>query len=215
MRVAVLSESPADEAAIRVLARGLLSAQVEATSGPPLRSRGWPSVRDVLPVVLRHLHYQTDATGLIVVVDADGPVVHRQGIPSPCSPGCRACELRVVLAREQQRLRAVPGRAALQFAVGLAVPAIEAWYRVGIDARVSEATWVQGYQSSPPRPPYTKASLKRAVYGTERPHQALQIQRATEEAERLLQCLDDLTILFPGGFASLAIDLSAWSVRSG
>ncbi|HZP58845.1 MAG TPA: hypothetical protein VFB27_00875, partial [Opitutaceae bacterium] len=64
MNVAVLSESPADEAALRAL--------VEAAFGEPvrpvtyaLRARGWPSVAQVLPGVIRHLHFHTDADGLV------------------------------------------------------------------------------------------------------------------------------------------------------
>lgn len=214
MNLAVLSESAADEAAIRVLAQGILGVQTQTIPGPPLRSRGWPSVREVLQIVISHLHYKTDAFGLVVVVDSDGPVVHRPATPPPCSLECRLCELRATSVRAQRRLRPVAGRHRLHFAAGLAVPAIEAWYRTGVDPRVSEATWLQGYQSVPPKPPYTKSSLKRDVYGTDRPSQALQAKHAAAEAHRLLRHLDDLVVQFPGGFGSLVSDLRAWPVKS-
>ena len=65
MKVAVLSESPPDEAAIAILVEAALDASVERVAGPPLRSRGWPSVRSILPVVIKHLHFRTDADGLV------------------------------------------------------------------------------------------------------------------------------------------------------
>ena len=54
MKVALLSESPADEAALRVLVEGVLRERVQFVE-PALRARGWPSVAQVLPAVLRHL----------------------------------------------------------------------------------------------------------------------------------------------------------------
>jgi hypothetical protein len=75
MKLAILSESPADEAALGVLIEAVLGGpylRVQAN----LRARGWPSVAQVLPAVIRHLHFNTDAEGLVVVVDSDDSVVH-------------------------------------------------------------------------------------------------------------------------------------------
>ena len=212
MKVAVLSESSADEAAIAILAGGLCGHPVESIAKPPLRSRGWPSVRDVLAVVIKHLHYRTDAEGLIVVADSDGPIVHQHNSvgPARCDPGCRRCELFEICSREQQRLTAVAGRERLKIAIGLAVPAIEAWYRVGIDGGITEAAWIAGFQRVPPGPLYTKVQLKRAVYGTDRPSLRLETFRAKEEAQRLLTHIADLRTAFPGGFGCFAQDIERW-----
>ena len=111
MKVAVLSESPPDESAITILVEAVLGASIERVAGPPLRSRGWPSVRGILPVVIRHLHYQTDAEGLVVVVDSDSPLAHREGsIDAACRAGCRLCELRLVARLAIQQLSARPDR---------------------------------------------------------------------------------------------------------
>ena len=68
LKLALLSESPADEAALRVLVGAVLG---PFTVVPPsLRARGWPSVEQVLPPILRHLHFRTEADGLVVVVDS-------------------------------------------------------------------------------------------------------------------------------------------------
>ena len=54
MKIAILSESPADEAAIAVLAAAVLGGPFERVQ-PALRARGWPNVAQVLPAVIRHL----------------------------------------------------------------------------------------------------------------------------------------------------------------
>lgn len=90
--------------------------------------------------MITHLHFRTDADGLIVVVDSDSPIAHREGTAETLGQaGCRLCELRLVARSALQRLSARPVLRSLRVAVGLAVPAIEAWYRVGVDAAVTEA----------------------------------------------------------------------------
>ena len=210
MKVAILSESPPDESAIAILVGALLGSPVERVPGPRLRSRGWPSVRSILPVVIRHLHFRTDADGLIVVVDSDSPIAHREGTAETvCQTGCRLCELRLVARSALQQLPARPVPRSLKVAVGLAVPAIEAWYRVGVDATVTEAAWIQAHAGLRPHLPYTKVSLKEAVYGSGRPPRALSSTRAVEEAARLATQLRDLSTAFPG-FRALSEELAAW-----
>jgi hypothetical protein len=80
--------------------------------------------------------------------------------------------------------------------------------RGGLDPRVSKTAWVLDLQSK--SYPYTKLSLKKDVYGTERPSLALETQRATEEARRLSQHLELLQSLFPIGFGALARDIRSW-----
>lgn len=212
MKLAVLSESSPDEAALRILGQGILNTAVEPSDGPPIRTRGWPSVRAVLPAVIKHLYYQTGADGLIIVVDSDGPLIHQAGHRSaaPCREGCRLCELRALVQRTAQSLTPRVTQPQLKLAVGLAVPAIEAWYRVGRDARINEAAWIQGHQSTPPRPPYSKLSLKQDVYGTDRPGLVLEMRHAVEEAHRLTNHIPELIASFPGGFRPLVEDLQGW-----
>ena len=68
MKVAILSESAADEAAIRHFVEGLLGARTEVPGNLPIRSRGWPAVRDNLATVLRHLHYRSDCEALARII---------------------------------------------------------------------------------------------------------------------------------------------------
>ncbi len=213
MKVALLSESPADEAALRIVAEGVLGRSIEVVQ-PPLRARGWPSVAQVLPVILRHLHFRTDAVGLIVAVDADDTVVHtaEHERPGYFHPRCRLCELRAIVRQALKNLPPAQGRARLQTAVGLAVPAVEAWYLCGRDETVTEAAWLDGQAAGVP--PYTRRELKQRVYGTMHPSLPFEVQRATEEMARHDGDFRRLEFDFPGGFGALAADLRRWRVAA-
>ncbi len=209
MKLAILSESPADEAALRVLVEYVLGGPF-TTVQASLRARGWPSVEQVLPSILRHLHFNTDADGLVVVVDSDDSPVHtaEHEAPGYHHPICRICRLRAVFRRALKNLPCAHGRERVLRAVGLAVPAIEAWYLCGRDTSVTEAVWVSGQATG--RPPYTRRELKWRVYGTERPSLPLEIRRAVQEVRRHQGDLRRLENDFPQGFGSLARDLRNW-----
>ena len=71
MKLVVLSESPEDEATVRILVEGILRTQTDHVAPPFLRARGWSPLLGILPTVLRKLHYHTDADALAVIVDSD------------------------------------------------------------------------------------------------------------------------------------------------
>lgn len=210
MKLALLSESPADEAALRVLVSALLGEPLELVA-PSLRARGWPSVEQVLPPILRHLHFNTDARGLVVVVDSDDSPVHtaEHEAPGYHHPLCRMCRLRAVFRRTLKNLPAARGRSGPLRAIGLAVPAIEAWLLCGRDDGVTEEAWIAGQSTG--QAPYTRRDLKSRVYGTTRPTLPLQIKRGVEEAKRHKGDLRRLENDFPHGFGALARDLRAWT----
>ena len=210
MKVAVLSESPADEAAIRILIDGVLGRPTQSADLPQIRTRGVSGVFNILPNVLKHLHYRTDIDALVVVVDSDRTPVHK---PEHEQEGgaderCRLCKMRQTVDSALAELRPVQGRSRIEVAVGIAVPAVEAWYRCGLDPHVTEAAWIAGFP--PGRFPYTTRSLKEDVYETSRPSLDLETRRATEEAQRLVQDLQLLEQCFPTGFGALARDVSGW-----
>jgi hypothetical protein len=208
MKIAILSESPADEAALHVLVEAVVCERVELVA-KALRARGWPSVAQVLPAVIRHLHFNTDAEGLVVVVDSDDSVVHGEAHEAPnyFHPHCRLCQLRAVFRQTAKKLPPARGRSRVLRGVGVAVPAVEAWYLCGRDERVTEQAWVAGQSSG--RMPYTRAELKWRVYGTERPSLRLETDCAREEVQRHRGDTRRLENDFPG-FAALARDLRAW-----
>jgi hypothetical protein len=208
MKLAILSESPADETALRVLVEAVLGEPVQLVQ-TALRARGWPNVAQVLPAIIRHLHFNTDAHGLAVVVDADDSVVHTQAHEAPgyFHPRCRLCQLRAVFRQTTKRLPPARGRSRVLRGVGVAVPAIEAWYLCGRDERVSEKVWIDGQGMG--RLPYTRGELKWRVYGTDRPSLPHEIRCALEEVRRHVQDTRRLENDFPG-FGALALDLRAW-----
>ena len=208
MRMAILSESPADEAALRVLIEGVWGERVQWVQSS-LRARGWPSVAQVLPAILRHLHFNTDAEGLAVVVDADDSVVHTDAheVPGYFHPHCRLCQLRAVFRQTVKKLPAARGRQRLLRGVGVAVPAIEGWYLCGKDESVTENAWLQGQAAG--KPPYTRHELKWRVYGTDRPSLPHEIDCALVEARRHARDTRRLENDFPG-FRALALDLRTW-----
>lgn len=205
MKVALLSESPADETALRVLVTAVLR-QPPRFVAPGFRARGWPNVAQVLPAVIRHLHFNTDTDVLAVVVDADDSILHaaEHEPAGNFHPNCRMCQLRAVYRQTTKKFPRAHGRDRLLRAVGIAVPAIEAWYLCGRDPAVTEAAWRTGQEGG--RPPYTRAELKFRVYGTDRPSLPHEIECALREVERHRRDPRRLEHDFPG-FAALASDL--------
>lgn len=209
MNIALLSESPADEAALRVLVGYVLGGRFNRVA-PTLRARGWPSVELVLPAILRHLHFNTNADGLVVVVDSDDSPVHttEHEAPGYHHPYCRICRLRTVFRRVTKNLPPAQGRDRVLRAVGLCVPALEAWLLCGRDTSITEAAWTNGQAAG--RPPYTRRELKWRVYGTERPSLPHEIRRAVQEVSRHQGDVRRMENDFPQGFGSLARDLRSW-----
>lgn len=208
MKLAVLSESPADEAAVLMLAAGVLQQPLTRVHAS-LRARGWPNVLQVMPAIARHLHFHTDADALVVVVDSDDSVVHQidHERDGAFHPHCRLCRLTAAFRQATKKLPPARGRSRILRGIGVAVPAIEAWYLSGRDAAVTESAWVQGQANG--RLPYTRADLKFRVYGTDRPTLALETKCALREVKRILPDTRRLEHDHPG-FASLARDLRSW-----
>jgi len=209
MKIAALSESPGDEAALRAVAEVILGGPLRFVR-PQLRARGWPSVLQVLPAILRHLHFKTDTFGLMIVVDSDDTVVHEpdHDLPGRHHPGCRLCLLRAACRQTLKHVPPANGRDKLRTAVGLAVPAIEAWLLCGNEERVTEDAWIKGQERG--APPYTRRELKQLTYGTVRPSLPQEIQRSIEGIGRHRGDLRRLENDFPRGFGSLVTDLRGW-----
>ena len=205
MKVALLSESPADEAVLRVLVTAVLGSE-PAFGNTGFRARGWPNVVQLLPALIRHLHFNTDAEVLVVTCDSDDSVVHTAAHDAPGSfhPQCRMCQLRAAFRQTVKKFPPAHGRARVLRAVGVAVPALEAWLLCGRDQHVTEAAWVAGQASG--RWPYTRAELKWRVYGTQRPSLPHEIRCALREAERHRRDPRRLEFDFPG-FEALANDV--------
>jgi hypothetical protein len=211
MKLAVFSESPADEAALRIIVEGVLGNTTERIDPPPLRSRGWFSVLQTLPVVLKHLYYRTDAQALAVVVDSDDSALHKAAHDEAggSRKDCRLCRLRECIRQVRASLTQVAGRPPLKTAVGLAVPAIEGWYLCGRDAEASESAWARQLGTGAGLR-QKRLELKRKVYGNDTPSLALEIECAVSAAHRLAKDLERLERLFPTGFGAFAKEIRTW-----
>jgi len=212
MKVAILSESPADEAAIRILADGLLAKETEPVLVPTPGSRGHRAVLNSVRPALNHLHYSTDADALVLTLDSDETPVHQRGHDEPgrADEECRLWRLRASVEEVQRQLRPRQGRGPIKTALGLAVPAIEAWCLAGTDPHITESTWLLALQSG--RFPFTKNGLKEKLYGTARPSLAVEKRCLVEQARRLVdqRKLELLEKRFPSGFGALAADVRGW-----
>lgn len=201
MRVAILSESTADEAALRVIVNAVLGINTIPVARN-LRSRGWHAVRDVLPAITKELHYKTDTEGLVVVVDSNHTYLSRD------EPKNRLREFHELIERCQRELKAMSGRVPLKIAIGVAAPAIEAWWLCKSDPQINEAVWEEGLAIK--KDPYSKLELKRRLYGRDYPSLEVMTQKMVEAAQVVAGDLPALERNFPSGFGSLANELRKW-----
>ncbi len=210
MKIAVVSESPADEAAIKILVDAIVGDKTELVSAPRLRPSGWPNVLTLLPSIVKALHYYTDADSLAVVVDSDDSPVHGTAHEAGAEnyPDCRLCQLRTCVGLSLRRVTAVANRVPLRTALGVAVPAIEAWYRCGIDPHVMEATWSRKLLGESIT--YDRRSLKVDIYGSHQPSLATETNAAVLAATRLANNIEILEQFFPVGFGCLVYDVRTW-----
>jgi hypothetical protein len=96
----------------------------------------------------------------------------------------------------------------LKVAVGLALPAIEAWYLVGVDHEVGEAAFRVGLSAAKTHltTQHYRRQLKK-VYGTERPSIELETEVAVLETRRICQNIGAIEACFPDGFGPMAREI--------
>jgi hypothetical protein len=202
MRVAILTESPADDAALRVLVDAVLGCQTEAVV-PTLRSReGWPSVYRLLSGSIFSLHHYSDAYGLVVAADGNRTSLQES------SPKNRLRALQAMVDKTVASLGRVPGRPRLRVAIGVASPALEAWLLCHRVQEISEAAWEKGLRDQ--TEPYSKLELKKHLYGSDRPTLPLETEKMVEAARELCGRISLLEQRFPIGFGTLARQLREW-----
>ncbi len=198
--VAILSESPADEACIAIIAEAVIGAPIVPFQ-PPLHRRpnGWPSVLNLLPVLTWYLYHRTNAEGLIVVVDADDTSVHPDGKDNRRNQ-IRHCLEGIV--RKFDSSRAFPT------AVGVAAPALEAWLLAQRHPKINERPWHALTVPGNGRP--LRQQYKRMLYHTHSPSLQLSTRRMVAAAHQMTPHLDSIAKRFPYGLKSLISDLREW-----
>ncbi|MGC2238176.1 MAG: hypothetical protein WA584_18630 [Pyrinomonadaceae bacterium] len=211
MKIAFFSESIADETALRILVAGILGEEIEATDLPNrLQYRSSSHLDRDLPAVISAVHYTSNAEALIVVSDSDDTPVHIQTHEETANEKCRLCQLRLAASDRISKLKVVSGKEMLKVAIGVPVPAIEAWYLFGKNPQLYEATWIRKLNGE--NITYDRKRLKDEVYGTTRPSINLETECAVKEAIRIIEnnLLEDLERAFPYGFGSLINEVRAW-----
>jgi hypothetical protein len=212
MKIGYYCESPADREALAVFTEGILGKPPEPIS-MDLEAHSVPGFFSALDGVFRGVHYNSDAEGLVVVVDCDDDELHQ---PSHDAPGgaaerCRLCKARKIIALAQKQLKARQGRPVLKVAIGLPVPAIEAWYLVGRNHQVGEAAWITGCAEN--KRPFDRPRLKKLVYGTDRPSLEFQTECAVREARRIISDINAIMTAFPAGFGLMAKEIASWMTQ--
>lgn len=211
MRVVVLSESEADEAALRPVIAALIATPATFCE-PVVAVRGYTGLQR--RGIIKGLYYNHGADGIVVVGDADTTELHSDAHDAPGAEptNCRLCELRTTLAQVRAELRPVAGRRPLRTAVGVAVPAIEAWYLAGSTARPSEAGFRQRFWT-----PFDsggihayKRALKNLAFGEGVLSWRARLEVARDYGHGMSMRLQSLRDNFPLGFGSLERDLRAW-----
>lgn len=215
MKVAIISESPRDEAALKVLVDGVIGSPTERIAAfVRTRPGGWPHVLQSLSSALPFLHYRTEAEALVVVADSDNSVIHQHSHEEVGGAviGCRLCELRQTIKDKmmdiQGKPRYQPSQSLLKVAVGVAVPSIEAWYLCLSDSHISEAAWRRKLEGE--RSTYTSASLKEKVYGVDPISEKRSRELAVAAASSLTHNLPALEERFRVGFGHLADEIRKW-----
>ncbi|MGI8641042.1 MAG: hypothetical protein ACR2MG_13995 [Pyrinomonadaceae bacterium] len=211
MKIAFFSESEADEAALKILVAGILGEEIEKTNLPnTLEYRSSSHLDKDLPAVITGVHYTTDAEALIVVSDSDDTPVHTKQHEKTANEKCRLCQLRKAVDEKISKLRKVTGKEIIKIAIGIPVPAIEAWYLLGKNPSVFEATWIRKQQGE--KVSYDRIKLKEEVYETSRPSKDLETEHAVKESKRIIEngLLGELEKAFPCGFGTLANEVRSW-----
>lgn len=213
MKIAIFSESPTDEAALKILVEGILGEEIEIAPYPPnrLQSRGSGVLRDVA-IVLRGVYY-TEAEFLIIVRDSDDTPIHKKEHDEPNnteSKYCRYCELRKEVELALQGLTLLPEKKNFRVAIGVAVPAIEAWLLCGINLHVNEATWVDKQKERRASFYDDRRRLKIELYDSHIASSDTMLERSIESASRLAENIEQLEIMFPEGFGNMANEIRNW-----
>jgi hypothetical protein len=213
MRIAILSESDADEAAIRVLLEALLGESVEPIPRR-VRSRGIRAALDQIGPVLKQLHYQQTAEALVVVVDTDNSPLHsaqHEGTGN-ARGDCRLCQLRAMVDSVRSSLKTIPGRPQVRVGLGVAPPSIEAWLLAGSDSQISEAGWTHKQQRRVTAPDEIRKLKERLSGGKTRSARAM-LDATVAAAEQTAKNIAQLEQLFPNSFGPLAREVRAWTSK--
>ena len=210
MKITFFGESKSDDVILRHLIEGILEEKIEEKDvGKKLQFRSSSHLVKNLPVVIRSVHYNSDAEFLVIASDSDDTPVHIAEHDINENEKCHICLLRKIVDKLLNEFQS-GGQEILKIAVGVSVPAIEAWLLFGKNPHVSENYWIR-FQNSE-KITYTRKKLKKELYGGEHIPENIRIETAKKAIQRIVEndLLSDLENAFPQGFGSLSNEVKTW-----
>jgi hypothetical protein len=201
MKISVLAESGNDAGIMAELATEVLGGPVELID-PHFEMSGWNMIPSVLPAVIKHLHFRSEADGLIILADSN----HSSLLPG--APKNRREELSILAAKTVEGLGVRHGRPRIRVAVAVAAPALEAWLLFHRYSEINESAWERGLVEK--NDPYTKTLLKQRLYSVQRPSRDVMAMRRLEAAKEVKSRIHELRSRFPNGFGSFFEDILSW-----
>lgn len=210
-RIVIVGESEVDETAVGFLVGAILDRHVEIVKTRISRSPGVGSLLKLLSSFVRDATYRQDPVdGIVVIVDSDETWVdatsERPGLSLRKKP--RLPHIQEIIEATLAAIKVPQDRQPVQFAIGLAVPCIEAWWLIDTKDQVTEGQWRQGQESDSVL--FRKRDLKKWLYGTDRPSRTQIIDGATDGSRRAAENLGALLEHFPLGFGTLFHQLKSW-----
>src|SRR5438045_725232 len=118
MKIGYYCESPADRAALAIFTEGILG-QAREPINMDLEAHTIPGFFSALDGVYRGVHYNSDADGLVIVIDCDDSELHEVSHQLP-RDNCRLCRARKIINKAQSHVKPRQHHAALKVAIGLA-----------------------------------------------------------------------------------------------
>lgn len=211
MKVAFFSESKADETVLKHFVEEISLEELEEKDiRKNLQFRSSSHLVKNLPVVIRSVHYGSDAEFLVISSDSDDTPVHLVQHETTENEECHLCLLGNIVRKSLAELQEFEGKQKLQIAIGVPVPAIEAWLLFGLNPQVSENTWIRKQNGE--KITYDRKKLKTELYGGEHVPEAQRIEISIKAIQRIIenQLLEGLEKEFPQGFGKMADKVRNW-----
>lgn len=212
MKIAFFSESIVDESVLKTLVEEISESDIEETDiRKKLQYRSSSHLDKNLPVVIRSVHYNSDAEFLVICSDSDDFPVHVAQHDTEENKLCRLCGLRNLVKDSLTKLQTVEGKKMLKVAIGVPVPAIEAWLLFGKNPQVSEHSWIRKQNGEKLK--YDRQKLKIELYGSDVISLEKKIEISLEAVQRIAEeeLFEDLEKAFPQGFGSLSNEVKSWN----
>lgn len=180
MKLAFCSEDQTDTSVLRALAERCCEEPVELALQEYVlpRQGGWTKATELAPKIARAV-FRTDAHGAVFVIDCDGSVPHDESHQRSPHQECRHCGM-VRAARLDEVLGwARNGLPPLQFILAVPVQVLETWLLLASSSFPTHAPATYGRNAT------ERKTLKRTLYGTERPDRGLMERIAVPIAKNL------------------------------